>query len=297
MVLINFGHLGRSNFKTGGAMLDVDIEKIIPVIEAKEKFDAIVVEVESTDGLYVLTKNGKPCAVIVGVHHLEKLTGTSHEVLMGTAAGVAGATDDAVVESQPQEKVVSTAPIDNSAEVVAAATPAIDLTNFPTDDVSGNEPAPITPEVAAAPVPAEETAVSSGITNIAADPTLSTDPFDSSQAVTTTAPRFADGPATVAPAAEAASVAEEDPLDFLSSLDNQNSPAAEVAAAPADASSAATTVPVTAAAQAGNPDFLEDSGGANSSNTPDDIVTPVQGAYAQAEDANQPTQPQQPIQQ
>ncbi len=59
-------------------MLQVNIEKIIPVTEARDMFNKIVDEVEGTDELYVLTKNGKPCAVVVGVNHLEKLTGESH---------------------------------------------------------------------------------------------------------------------------------------------------------------------------------------------------------------------------
>jgi prevent-host-death family protein len=63
-------------------MLEVKIDKILPVTEARDNFNKLVDEVESSDEMYVLTKNGKPCGVLVGVHHLEKLTGTSHEVLM-----------------------------------------------------------------------------------------------------------------------------------------------------------------------------------------------------------------------
>lgn len=56
-------------------MLQVDIEKIMPVTEARDKFNQLIDDVEDSDNLYVLTKNGKPCAVMVGVNHLEKLTG------------------------------------------------------------------------------------------------------------------------------------------------------------------------------------------------------------------------------
>ena len=61
-------------------MLQVNIEKIIPVTEARDMFNRIVDEVEGTDELYVLTKNGKPSAVVVGVNHLEKLTGGEHSL-------------------------------------------------------------------------------------------------------------------------------------------------------------------------------------------------------------------------
>jgi prevent-host-death family protein len=56
-------------------VLEVDIDKILPVTEARDSFNKIVDEVEGTDHMYVLTKNGKPAAVVVGVNHLEKLTG------------------------------------------------------------------------------------------------------------------------------------------------------------------------------------------------------------------------------
>ena len=61
--------------------MQVDIEKIIPVTEARDNFNKIVDEVEGTDHVYVLTKNGKPSAVIVGVNHLEKLTGDTHDAI------------------------------------------------------------------------------------------------------------------------------------------------------------------------------------------------------------------------
>lgn len=61
--------------------MQVDIEKIIPVTEARDSFNKIVDEVEGSDHLYVLTKNGKPAAVVVGVNHLEKLTGETGEAI------------------------------------------------------------------------------------------------------------------------------------------------------------------------------------------------------------------------
>ncbi len=61
--------------------MQVDIEKILPVTEARDNFNKIIDEVEGSDHLYVLTKNGKPSAVIVGVNHLEKLTGETHDAI------------------------------------------------------------------------------------------------------------------------------------------------------------------------------------------------------------------------
>ena len=56
-------------------MLQVDVDKIIPVTEARDSFNKIIDEVDNTDQMYVLTRNGTPAAVVVGVNHLEKLTG------------------------------------------------------------------------------------------------------------------------------------------------------------------------------------------------------------------------------
>lgn len=71
----SYNGIRKNNF--GGIVLEVDIDKILPVTEARDSFNKIVDEVEGTDHMYVLTKNGKPAAVVVGVNHLEKLTGKS----------------------------------------------------------------------------------------------------------------------------------------------------------------------------------------------------------------------------
>ena len=62
-------------------MLEVDIEKIIPVTDARDSLNQIIETVEGSDSMYVITKNGKPSAIIVGVHHLEKLTGIKSDEL------------------------------------------------------------------------------------------------------------------------------------------------------------------------------------------------------------------------
>ncbi|HOZ03643.1 MAG TPA: type II toxin-antitoxin system prevent-host-death family antitoxin [Candidatus Woesebacteria bacterium] len=62
-------------------MLEVNVDNILPITAARDSFNKIIDEVEGGDELYLVTKNGSPAAIIVGVHHLEKLTGTSHKTL------------------------------------------------------------------------------------------------------------------------------------------------------------------------------------------------------------------------
>lgn len=130
-------------------MLSVDIEKIIPVTEARDMFNKIIDEVEGSDDLYVLTKNGKPAAVVVGINHLEKLTGeTDTEVMakigqvgqnepandnfiasgqFNTKDAVTGATDQVTADSTPTEPVAPQAePIEK--------TPAEPITTTETTD-------------------------------------------------------------------------------------------------------------------------------------------------------------------
>ncbi|MBI2263439.1 type II toxin-antitoxin system Phd/YefM family antitoxin, partial [Candidatus Berkelbacteria bacterium] len=55
-------------------MLEVEINKILPLTEARDNFSKIVGEVEQGE-LYVLTKNGKPAVAIINVAKLEEMTG------------------------------------------------------------------------------------------------------------------------------------------------------------------------------------------------------------------------------
>ena len=88
-------------------MLEVDIDKILPVTEARDNFNKIVDEVEGTDHMYVLTKNGKPSAVIVGVNHLEKLTGKTADELTSIVEKKAD-------ETPVVEEVVPASPADTN---------------------------------------------------------------------------------------------------------------------------------------------------------------------------------------
>ncbi|MFA7244303.1 MAG: type II toxin-antitoxin system prevent-host-death family antitoxin [Patescibacteria group bacterium] len=134
-------------------MLQVDIEKIIPVTEARDMFNKIVDEVEGTDNMYVLTKNGKPSAVLVGVNHLEKLTGTEGAKVMAKISDMAS---DSPESTQPVEPFVGTdsTPMPEVQEPVPAAPaetipapeaplPQESVPATPTSSVP--EPAPVEP--------------------------------------------------------------------------------------------------------------------------------------------------------
>lgn len=115
------------NFYVGGIMLEVNIEKIVPVTEGRDMFNKIVDDVEGTNELWVLTKNGKPTAVVVGVNHLEKLTGQAHgevvskieEATASNEAPEAPATAPSAPEEEESETVFASA-----YDAPAAADPA-----------------------------------------------------------------------------------------------------------------------------------------------------------------------------
>ncbi len=90
-------------------MLQVNVDKILPVTEARDKFNQIVDGVEGTDDLYVLTKNGKPSAVVVGVNHLEKLTGET---------GIQAAASATVINNSEQTETQQTEPTTDQTDTV-----------------------------------------------------------------------------------------------------------------------------------------------------------------------------------
>ena len=117
-----------------GSMLEVKIEKILPITEIRDSLNKIVDEVEGTDELYVLTKNGKPAAVIAGVQHLEKLTGTSHEALLKDVE------EDKPAEEQPtslgEKNSAPTAPIWGGTDKPEESTPSKSEPTPPTAQAS-----------------------------------------------------------------------------------------------------------------------------------------------------------------
>jgi prevent-host-death family protein len=121
-------------------MLEVKVENILPVTEARDTFNQLIDKVEGSDEMFVMTKNGKPIAILVGVHHLEKLTGENHEELFGTTTS----TPANNVDNGEAAKTDST--VD---EPVATPTEVV-----PTVDVQSPMPAEnvITPEIPNAPI-------------------------------------------------------------------------------------------------------------------------------------------------
>jgi len=205
-------------------MLEVKIEKILPVTEARDSFNKLIDEVEGTDELYVLTKNGKPAAVIVGVHHLEKLTGTSEEELMekadeaDTTSG-SSATNDSSSVSADDATINNTA--NNTVTDVAKATPSepvaeeSPITTVAEETNSSEMPVmPTTEEEEAAPI------------------TPTVEPVTQTSSITSNP---LENGATATPAPEATN---DDPLDFLNddtevgTASTETTPIAEQAATP-----------------------------------------------------------------
>lgn len=60
-------------------MLSVELDKIIPLTEARDSLSKIIAEVENNEEMYVLTKGGKPSVAIVSIPYLETLTGEKVE--------------------------------------------------------------------------------------------------------------------------------------------------------------------------------------------------------------------------
>lgn len=122
-------------------MLEVEIDKIMPVTEARDNFNKIVDEVESSDAMYVLTKNGKPSAVVVGVHHLEKLTGKSTADLTAIVEDKADSTP--VAEAVPPMPEIPIAPIEAPQAPITphSTTPPVSppMTSAPTTPPATNQ--------------------------------------------------------------------------------------------------------------------------------------------------------------
>ncbi len=103
-------------------MLEVQIENIVPVTEARDRFNQILDAVEGTDELYVFTKNGKPAGILVGVHHLEKLTGVNHEEVFGGEEKNDTPVETPIPESPNVPSAAAPAPAPQAAQAVNANT-------------------------------------------------------------------------------------------------------------------------------------------------------------------------------
>lgn len=166
-------------------MLEVQIENIIPVSEAHDKFDQLIDSVTNSDDLYVLTKDGKPSAVVVGAHHLETLTGDKHTELMGAATGT---TSGIETSPTPQTNPGTTSPTDNAGPTSA------DSSSFSYDNIvkekaedsstpTQTTPTPVETPTGAIVTPADNTAnMSDGINDTIA---MSAEPAPSGIGATT----------------------------------------------------------------------------------------------------------------
>lgn len=115
-------------------MLDVDIEKILPITEVRDSLNKIIDAVIDSEDLYVVTKNGKPSAIIVGVHHLEKLTGIDHKMIIPEDTDVSEASEKAeTIVNTPNDLATSDTPTLSSTSTDASTS---DATTIPTQ--SGN---------------------------------------------------------------------------------------------------------------------------------------------------------------
>lgn len=57
-------------------MLEVPIDKILSITDARNSFNKIVEDVENdSDGIYILTKGGSPVVALINIMYLENLSG------------------------------------------------------------------------------------------------------------------------------------------------------------------------------------------------------------------------------
>jgi len=131
-------------------MLEVDIDKILPVTEARDSFNKIIDDVEGTDHLYVLTKNGKPSAVVVGVNHLEKLTGKSADELTSMVEKKA---DSTPVVEEVTPPIPSTVEGPASGSKPPAQLPSDNIGTTPAENVGPQEPMATGPSIQPGPGP------------------------------------------------------------------------------------------------------------------------------------------------
>src|SRR3546814_285042 len=55
-------------------MISVPIDRIVPLTDARDNFSRLVADVENiSDGLYVLTKGGKPAIALINIKYLEEI--------------------------------------------------------------------------------------------------------------------------------------------------------------------------------------------------------------------------------
>lgn len=227
-------------------MLQVDVNKIIPLTEARDSLNKIVDDVDNTDEMYVLTKNGTPTAVVVGVNHLEKLT---NEKLP----------DSERTEKESERKSDTDTPAFESAPVAAATTATDNPVTVPPASADQTEA-----DIVQAASPADDlfndfSDINKPSAQSASSPAGGKSIFDDDDTPNTT-PAVTAEPAATPPAQPAASPVTPEPTPQAMTYDDfiagppQNQPAAEttgdappsqfqVPATPATDSETPTTTP------------------------------------------------------
>jgi prevent-host-death family protein len=229
-------------------MLEVKVENILPVTEARDTFNQLIDKVEGTDEMFVMTKNGKPIAILVGVHHLEKLTGENHEELFGT-------TGSTPVDGNISNEAAKTDSTVDQPIAQPEVTPVVDTQNqMPAE----NTAIPEVPATTIAPAVSTETPATPAVAD-AASTAQTTSPFTYDNVTTEQAASPLDVPtdATVAPEAPV-----QDPTAADTQATVQTPAASDAFAVPNDPF--ATPDPTAAPASVTTPDTNTD----NNQNNP-----------------------------
>ncbi len=168
-------------------MFTVD-QSIVPVSEVQGKIQEIIDDVTDSDNMYVVTKDGKPSAIVVGIHHMEKLVpGENNLASLGAAQGAAEVTaatpapttDNAQTATNQNTQNTNSFSYDNvtnSNPIEAQTTVAVD--SIP----NGNQP--IVDSSTANPLPADQNAMDTtapdpASTNVEIDNTAAPDMSES----------------------------------------------------------------------------------------------------------------------
>ena len=82
-------------------MFKVPIDKIIPVTNARAKISSLVKNVQETRSFYVLTRGGKPAAILASVDVFEKMDAESEQNNQNK-------NNSKKIDDEPQESVINT---------------------------------------------------------------------------------------------------------------------------------------------------------------------------------------------
>jgi hypothetical protein len=142
-------------------MINVPIDRIVPLTDARDNFSKIITDIETqSDGMYVLTKGGKPSIALINISYLASLIGDQNNTTPPTTVSAPKNISDNKPSPRPPVKSFEVAS-DSSENKLAPAVPSFDAkmpqvgsSNFPQKN-SGNTSAsqPMrSPNIASKPV-------------------------------------------------------------------------------------------------------------------------------------------------